>query len=56
MQQGYYSLLLKDYSPEVEQKYVYSSEVQLVSNQRQVIDHLKYALNKVRITSSGKCI
>ena len=54
MQQGYHSLLLKDYSPEVEEKYVYSSQVQLVSNQKQVTDHLKYALSRVRKTSSAK--
>jgi len=49
MQRGYYSLLLKDYMPEVlqNQKYVYSSQVQLVSNQKEVTNHLKYALSKV---------
>ena len=49
MQRGYYSLLLKDYSPDAEQKQVYSSQVQFVSSQKQVVDHLKYALHRVKL-------
>ena len=49
MQRGYYSLLVKDYSPEVHQIQVYSSEVCLLSKQKQVTDHLRFALGRVRV-------
>ena len=42
-------MLLKDYSPDTEQKHVYSSQVQFVSSQKQVVDHLKYALSRVKL-------
>lgn len=54
MQRGYFSLLLKDYSPRVytDQKYVYSSWVKLLSSQEEVTDHLKFAFNQVGIIIS----
>ena len=49
MQRGYFSLLLENYSPQVysDQKYVYSSLVERLSSQEQVVDRLKYAFNQV---------
>lgn len=55
LQRGYYSLLLKDYAPEIEGKYVYSSRVQFVSSQKEVLDHMKYALSRVRIKYRKSC-
>lgn len=49
MQRGYFSLLLEHYTPQVylDQKYVYSSLVERLSSQEQVIDHLKFAFKQV---------
>ena len=50
MQKGYYSLLLKNYSDIVELrklKYVSTSQVKILSNQDEIIDHLKYAVQRV---------
>lgn len=49
MQRGYFSLLLEDYFPQVysDQKYVYSSLVERLSNQEQVVGHLKFAFKQV---------
>ena len=49
MQRGYFSLLLEDYSPQIypDQKYVYSSLVEHLSSQEQVVDHLKFAFKQV---------
>lgn len=49
MQEGYFSLLVKDYSNIVEQRlrYIYSSEVKVLSNQEQIFSHLEYALQRV---------
>ena len=51
MQKGYYSLLLKDYTDTAvdhrQLKYVYTSEVKVLSNQREVFDHLKFAFQRV---------
>ena len=49
MQTGYYSLLVNDYSPEAQPMQVYSSVIQLLSKQKQVIDHTKFALSRVRM-------
>ena len=50
MQRGYFSLLLEDYFPQVypDQKYVYSSLVERLSSQEQVINHLKFAFEQVK--------
>jgi len=50
MQKGYFSLLVKDYSNIVEHrlKYVYSSKVKFLSNQKEIFSHLEYAFERVR--------
>ena len=50
MQRGYFSLLLEDHYPQVypDQKYVYSSLVERLSSQEQVINHLKFAFEQVK--------
>ena len=50
MQRGYFSLLLEDHYPQVypDQKYVYSSLVERLSSQEQVINRLKFAFEQVR--------
>ena len=50
MQKAYYSLLLKNYSETVELrtlKYVSTSQVKILSNPDEIIDHLKYAFQRV---------
>jgi len=52
LQKGYYSLLLKNYSKQVnhdrpDKKYVYRSQVKIMSDQRELLDHLEFAYLRV---------
>ena len=49
MQKGYFSLLVKDYSNVVQHrlKYIYSSQVKILTKQEEVFSHLEYAFQRV---------
>ena len=52
MQEGYYLLFVKDYATTNtvdfrQPKHAYTSEVKILSSQEEVIDHLKFAFQRV---------
>ena len=50
LQEGYYSLLLKNYSTTLHyplKRYVYTSQKKIISNQKELMDYLEFAYHRV---------